>query len=316
MNTTPGRTAGMRRAGLTIAAVGTAAALLAGCSSADPLAEGDSAPPPESESTTLVVGSQDYYSNEIIAELYAQALEADGYTIDRQLRIGQREVYMPEIESGKIDLFPEYTGPLLQYWEDEPAERTSDEVYDALVAAAPEGLTILDQAPATDQDSYVVTREFAEANDLTTVADLANVDGPLTMGANSEAETRPNGPQGLADVYGIDVGFTPIEDGGGPLTIQALQDGDIQLAIVYTADPTIAQNDLVVLEDTKGLFLASNVVPIASDRVDDEAQATVNEVSAALTADALIGLNRESVEQQSPAADIARAWLEEQGLLD
>ncbi|SFS15543.1 osmoprotectant transport system substrate-binding protein [Agrococcus baldri] len=315
MNSTPGRAARMRRTGLTLAAMGTAAALLAGCSSADPLDDGDSAPPSDGDSTTLVVGSQDYYSNEIIAELYAQALEADGYTIDRQLRIGQREVYMPEIESGAIDLFPEYSGPLLQYWEDEPAERTSDEVYDALVEAAPEGLTILDQAPATDQDSYVVTREFAEANDLTTVADLANVEEPLTMGANSEAETRPNGPQGLAEVYGIEVGFTPIEDGGGPLTIQALRDGDIQLAIVYTADPTIAQNDLVVLEDTEGLFLASNVVPIASDRVDDAAQATIDEVSAALTAEALIGLNRQSVEEQSPAADIAQAWLEEQGLL-
>lgn len=305
------------RAARTIAAIGAAGVLLAGCASADPLEEGgETTPAGDGDAGTLVVGSQDYYSNEIIAELYAQALEADGYTIDRQLRIGQREVYMPEIESGSIDLFPEYTGPLLQYWTEEPAERTSDDVYAALVDAAPEGLTILDQAPATDQDSYVVTREFAEEHDLTTVADLANVDEPLTMGANSEAETRPNGPMGLADVYGIDVDFTPIEDGGGPLTIQALQDGDIQLAIVYTADPTIAQNDLVVLEDPEGLFLASNVVPIASDRVDDAAQETVNEVSAALTADALIDLNRQSVEQQSPAADIAQAWLEEQGLLD
>ena len=161
-----------------------------------------------------------------------------------------------------------------------------------------------------------MTREFAEEHDLETVADLANVDEPLTMGANSEAETRPNGPQGLEDVYGIEVGFTPIEDGGGPLTIQALQDGDIQLAIVYTADPTISQNDLVVLEDTEGLFLASHVVPVASDRVDEQAQATVNEVSAALTADALVELNRRSVEQQSPAADIAAEWLAEQGLVE
>ena len=306
---------GFRRTGLALAAIGTTGAVLVGCASADPLEEGSATPPADGDSSTLVVGSQAYYSNEIIAELYAQALEAGGYTIDRQLQIGQREVYMPEIESGAIDLFPEYTGPLLQYWTEEPAERTSDEVYSALVEAAPEGLTILDQAPATDQDSYVVTREFAEANDLTTVADLANVEGELVMGANSEAETRPNGPMGIEEYYGIEVGFTPIEDGGGPLTIQALQDGDIQLAIVYTADPTIAQNDLVVLEDPEGLFLSSNVVPVASDRVDADAQAIVNEVSAALTSDALIELNRRSVEDQSPAADIAQAWLEEQGLL-
>ncbi|MGM1029544.1 MAG: ABC transporter substrate-binding protein [Actinomycetota bacterium] len=305
-----------RRTGVTLAAIGATGVLLAGCASADPLAEGETAAPADSgDSTTLVVGSQDYYSNEIIAELYAQGLEDAGYTIDRQLRIGQREVYLPEIEAGSIDLFPEYTGPLLQVWADEPAERESDEVYDALVEAAPEGITILEQAPATDQDSYVVTREFAEQYDLTTVADLANVDVPLTMGANSEAESRPNGPQGLADVYGIEVGFTPIEDGGGPLTIRALQDGDVQLAILYTAQPEIAENDLVVLEDTEGLFLSSNVVPVASDRVDDEAQSVVNEISAALTSEQLIELNRRSTAEQSPAADIAAAWLEEQGLV-
>ncbi|WP_306233723.1 ABC transporter substrate-binding protein [Agrococcus beijingensis] len=310
-------TRNIRRAGIALAALTAGGLVLAGCASADPLAEGETAAPAAGgDGTTLVVGSQDYYSSEIIAELYAQALEADGYTIDRQLRIGQREVYMPEIESGAIDLFPEYTGPLLQYWSPEPEERLSDEVYDALVEAAPEGLTILDQAPATDQDSYVVTREFAEQYDLTTVADLANVDVPLTMGANSEAESRPNGPMGLSEFYGIDVAFTPIEDGGGPLTIRALQDGDIQLAIVYTADPTIAENDLVVLEDPEGLFLSSNVVPIASDKVDAEAQATVNEVSAALTSEALIELNRRSTVEESPAADIAAAWLEEEGLLD
>lgn len=305
-----------RRAGLTLGALGATGLLLVGCASADPLEEGETAAPAASgDATTLVVGSQDYYSNEIIAELYAQALEGAGYTIDRQLRIGQREVYLPEIEAGAIDLFPEYTGPLLQVWADAPEERQSDEVYDALVEAAPEGITILDQAPATDQDSYVVTREFAEQYDLTTVADLANVDVPLTMGANSEAESRPNGPQGLADVYGIEVGFTPIEDGGGPLTIRALQDGDVQLAILYTAQPAISENDLVVLEDTEGLFLASNVVPVASDRVDEEAQGVVNEVSAALTSEELIELNRRSEAEQSPAADIAAAWLEEQGLV-
>jgi osmoprotectant transport system substrate-binding protein len=305
-----------RRTGLTLAAIGATGVLLAGCASADPLAEGETtAPSASGEGTTLVVGSQDYYSNEIIAELYAQALEDAGYTIDRQLRIGQREVYLPEIEAGAIDLFPEYTGPLLQVWAEEPPERESDEVYAALVEAAPEGITILDQAPATDQDAYVVTREFAEQYDLTTVADLANVDVPLTMGANSEAETRPNGPQGLAEVYGIEVGFTPIEDSGGPLTVRALQDGDVQLAILYTAQPEIAESDLVVLEDTEGLFLSSNVVPVASDRVDEEAQEVVNGISAALTSDELVELNRRSTVEQSPAADIAAAWLEEQGLL-
>lgn len=304
-----------RKAGAALAAIAATGLVLTGCANADPLEEGSAEPTTSGDATSLVVGSQDYYSNEIIAELYAQALEAGGYTIERDLRIGQREVYLPEIESGAIDVFPEYTGPLLQVWAEEPTERLSEDVYAALTEAAPEGITVLDQAQATDQDSYVVTREFAEEHDLTTIADLANVDEPLTMGANSEAETRPNGPQGLADTYGIEVGFTPIEDSGGPLTIRALQDGDVQLAIVYTGDPSIAANDLVVLEDPEGLFLASNVVPVVSDRVDEEAQGIIDEVSAALTSEELLALNGRSVDEQAPAADIAAAWLEEQGLL-
>jgi len=150
---------------------------------------------------------------------------------------------------------------------------------------------------------------------LTSAADLADVPVPLTLGANSEAESRPNGPEGLSGSYGVDVAFTPIEDGGGPLTVQALKDDDIQIAIIYTATPSIAQEDLVVLDDPEGLFLASNVVPLASDNVDDEAAAIINEVNAKLTADGLRELNVQSVEDQSPASTIAKDWLEEQGLV-
>ncbi len=292
------------------AALAIAALTLSACG-ADPLEEGGEA---SADPQAIVIGSQDYYSNEIIAEAYAQALEAAGETVDRQFRIGQREVYLPEIEAGTIDLFPEYTGPLLQYWEPETQARKGDEVYAALAAAMPEGLRALDQAPATDQDSYVVTREFAKRWDLKTIDDLARVDEPLTMGANSEAENRPNGPQGLKEVYGVDADFTPIEDGGGPLTVKALTDGDVQLAIIYTADPSISKNDLVSLEDPRGLFLASHVVPVASDAIDDSAAEVVDEVSAKLTTGELMELNSRSTEDKLPAADIVGDWLSENGL--
>ncbi len=289
---------------------------LSACGSGDPL--GSDSNGGETGGTrdaqTIVVGSQDYYSNEIIAEIYSQALESEGYNVDRQFRIGQREVYLPEIEDGTIDLFPEYTGPLLQYWEPETSARVSDDVYEALKAATPEGLRVLEQSPATDQDSYVVTQDFAAQWNLTTIADLSKVETPLTLGANSEAESRPNGPTGLKNSYGIDVGFTPIEDSGGPLTVRALNDGDIQLAIIYTADPSIKQNNLVSLEDTEGLFLASHVVPLASGNVSDEAAAVINSVSAALTPDDLITLNARSVEEQLSASQIAKDWLAEKDL--
>ena len=264
---------------------------------------------------TIVIGSQDYYSNEIIAETYAQALENAGYDVDRQFRIGQREAYLPEIEAGEIDLFPEYSGPVLQYWEPDTEARLPDDVFAALEEAAPEGLNVLDQSPATDQDSYVITQEFADEWGIENVEDLDKVTEPMTLGANSEAESRPNGPKGLEETYGIEVGFAPIEDSGGPLTVKALKDVDVQLAIIYTADPSIESNNLVSLEDTKGLFLSSNVVPLASDKVDDKAAEVINEVSAAMSPEDLVSLNNRSVTEQLPAADIAKDWLEEKGLV-
>lgn len=292
----------------------TAAALVAlvGCSTNDPLNDDQA----DSNSTgAIVVGSQDYYSNEIIAETYAQALEAAGFPVERQLRIGQREAYLPEIEGGDIDLFPEYTGPALQHWQPDTAARLADAVYTELQAAVPENLRVLDQSPATDQDAYVVTREFADRWDLTTIADLAKVTEPLTLGGNSEGESRPNGPRGLRAKYGVEVAFTPIEDGGGPLTVKALKDNAVQLAIIYTADPSIQKNDLVVLEDPEGLFLASNVVPLASDDVDEKAAALINEISVVMTAKELVALNARSVEEKLPAATIAKDWLTTKSLL-
>lgn len=297
-------------AGLALAGLVT----LTACGSSDPLDEGSSGGDTGGSGETLVVGSQDYYSNEIIAELYAQALEAGGYTVDRQLRIGQREVYMPEIEAGTIDVFPEYTGNLLQYYDADTDATTSDDVYAALGDALPDGLRVLEQSPATDQDSYVVTKAFADEHGLTSIGDLADA-GDVVLGGNSELETRPYGPEGLESVYGVNVSFTPIEDSGGPLTVKALRDNQVQLVDLYSADPVFAEGDLVTLDDPEGLFLASHVVPVVSDRVDDGAAEIINAVSAALTPADLVALNAQSVNDESPAATIAKDWLEQAGLI-
>ena len=304
----------MKRTMITMAAVAASALALAACGSAESVGGNTSTGGSENGSTTLIVGSQDYYSNEIIAEAYAQALEGAGFTVDRQLRIGQREVYMPEIEAGAIDVFPEYTGNLLQYLDADATTRSTDEVYAALQTALPSGLRALEQAPATDQDSYVVTADFAAAHSLASIGDLASA-GTLTLGGNSELQTRPYGPTGLSQTYGVTVGFTPIEDSGGPLTVKALKDGDIQLANIYSSDPALADGTLKVLDDPKGLFLASHVVPLASSRVSDEAAAVINRVSAAMDAQDLVEMNRASTVDQKSASQIAREWLISEGLL-
>ena len=297
------------RLAMTATVVGAALAL-AGCASGDPLDPGTE-PDAGGSSETIVVGSQAYYSNEIIAEIYAQALENAGFEVERNLNIGQRDAYLPAIEAGEVDLFPEYTGNLLQYYVPETEATASDEVYEELQGALPEGLQVLDQSPATDQDSYNVTREFAEANDLASIADLAGVEG-LILGGNPELAERPYGPAGLQEVYGVTVEFQAT----GETTVESLLAGVVNIANVYSADPRIGENDLVTLDDPEGLFLASNVVPLASADLPQEAIDLINEISAALTAEGLVALNVQSTVDQLSAAEIAEGWLTENGFLD
>ena len=305
-------TAPKLRAGIAAAvAVGVAAAL-AGCSSSSPLDSGSST---SSDSKTIVVGSQQYYSNEIIAELYAQVLEKDGFQVKRNFNIGQREVYLPQLEKGAIDVMPEYGGNLLQYFDKNSTAKSESEITAGLEKSLPKGLRALDAAEATDQDSYTVTKKFSEENDVTSLADLSKVKGTLTVGANSENQTRPYGPKGLKSVYGVTVQSKAIEDSGGALTVKALKDGTVQLADIYTADPSIKANDFVVLKDPKNLIVPQNVTPVVSSKVDDKAAADIDKVSKVLTTDALIDLNTKSTVDKEKASKIAKDFLTDEGLL-
>lgn len=300
------------RSRLTLAAglAAVAALTLSACASGDPLDSG-SGSTDTAASGTIVVGSQDYYSNEIIAEIYAQALEGAGFTVDRQFRIGQRDAYIPSLEDGSIQLFPEYTGNLLQFFDEGTTARTSDDVYAALKDALPDGLTVLDQSTATDQDSYNVTADFAAEHNLTSIGDLAGIT-PLVLGGAPELEERPYGPTGLKEKYGVDVTFSGTAD----TTVDELVAGNIQVANVYSADPRIQTQDLVTLADPEGLFLASNVVPVVSTSVADEIADVINAVSAKLTPQGLVALNVESTQDEKSAADIAAGWLADNGLAD
>ncbi|MCA5923650.1 ABC transporter substrate-binding protein [Curtobacterium oceanosedimentum] len=304
-------TAKIRAGAAAALALGVAAALT-GCASSDPLDDGASA---SSDSKTIVVGSQQYYSNEIIAELYAQALEAKGFDVERNFNIGQREVYVPQLEKGKIDVMPEYSGNLLQYFDKDSDAKTADEIDEGLEQALPDGLRVLDEAEATDQDSYTVTKEFSEDNDVTSLADLKDVEEKLTVGANSEFQTRPYGPEGLDSVYGVQVGFKSIEDSGGALTVKALKDDTVQLANIYTSDPSIKANDFVSLEDPENLILPQNVIPVVSDKVDEQAADAIDAVNEKLTADALIDLNTKSTVDKEKASQIAEEFLKDEGLV-
>lgn len=300
------------------AAVTTLALALTACGGGeDPLAP-TGAPTATGESggdAPVVVGSQAYYSNEILAEIYAQALEADGFEVTRQFQIGQRDVYLAAMTSGEVDVLPEYSGNLLQFYEAETEARSPEDVAAALPDALPEGLTVLEHAEAQDADSYTVTREFSESNGITSLADLAGYDGDVTIGGNPELESRPYGPSGLQELYDVTVDFVAIGDSGGPLTQDALRDGTITMGNVYTADPVLAAGELVALEDPESMFLAQNVLPlVAADRAEELA-ATLDPISAALTTEDLVAMNARSQGEQLDAATIATDWLTDEGLL-
>jgi osmoprotectant transport system substrate-binding protein len=309
-------TAGKGRLLALSAVVVGAAIALSGCASSNPLATGSA----KASGPTIIVGSQAYYSNTIIAEIYSQALEAGGFKVDRQFNIGQREVYLPEIEAGKIDVFPEYIGSLDQQINKDQNKvapgGSADEVYANLTSVLPAGLRVLDKAPAADQNSWTVTQAFQKKYNLTDIASLKNVTEPITVGGNAELETRPYGPTALKQKYGITTaGFKAVQDSGGPLTVKALVDNQIQLANIYTADPNIKSNKLYALKDPDHLFFPDNVAPIVSTKVDKTAAGILNKVDAKLSQSDLVNLNSQSVNEQKQTAAIAKAWLAKVGIV-
>ena len=320
----------LTRRGL-LAGVGATTGLLAlsACSDTDPFAVDQSSG--GYSGGPIIIGSQQYYSNEIIAELYAQMMEKTGLSVTRQYQIGQREVYLPELEAGKIHVIPEYGGNLLEYYSKTSASgsptaaagtaapsRTAGDtasIQDALLRTLPHSLTVLNPAEATDQDSLTVTKATAQAHSLTSIGDLASLGRSVTIAANSEFTTRPYGPKGLKAVYGVDASVTPVEDSGGPLTVKALTDGTVDVADIYSSDPAIGAKDLVILSDPQMLILPQNVTPLVSASLPAIAATAINRVSALLTPDELRSLNQRSTGEKLSSKTIATDWLTSKKLL-
>lgn len=310
-------TATTRRLTAAIAVASAAAIALAGCSSSDPLSSGDSG---SGDSKTIVVGSQAYPSNEIIAELYAQELEHEGFTVTKKLNIGQRKAYWPEVEKGNIDVFPEYNGNLLNFLlqsdgKDTTTETTTEGIDSALADELPSDVKALPSAEASDADTYTVTQETADEYGLKEIGDLKKIGGTVKIAANPEFATAAYGPEGLKEKYGVTGEVSAQNDSGGPLTIKAIQDGDAQVADIYSASASIKTEKLVTLEDPEHLVPANNVVPIVSNDLDSKAADAIEKVNDLLTTEALIELNRQNSVEQKSAASVAKAFLEDNDLL-
>ena len=288
---------------------------LGGCGS-DPLSGGGE----EAGDGPIVVSSANFTESEIIGNLYSQALESAGADVETQFNIGSREAYIPALSDGSIDVIPEYTGNLLLFLDPEADVSSPDAIAEALPAALEaEGLAGLESADAENKDSVVVTAETAEDWDLEQIGDLAEHGDDLTMAGPPEFAERAVGLPGLEATYGVTVdSFEPIADGGGPATVDALVGGDVEAANIFSTNPAIEAEDLVVLEDPEGHFAAQNVVPVVrQDRLTDDAQTALDAVSAELTTEDLVALNlRVSGDEKVEPATAAADWLEERGLLD
>lgn len=307
-----------RRALMGLAGGLTAALALTACgANSDPQAGGGG----EETSGELVVGSADFPESQTIAEIYAGALQAEGIDASTQLNIGSREIYYTAVEDGSIDIIPDYTGNLLLFADPDATAQSAEEIMtalpDALAAASPDAnLGVLEPAEAENKDAMVVTAATAEEYGLTSIEDMAEVCDELTIGAPSTFQERAYGLPGLEENYDcVPGGFEAINDGGGAITLEALLNDDIQVADIYTTTPSIADNDLVVLEDPANNFIAQQVVPLVNmDTVGEDAAAVLNEVSSQLTTEDLIDLNREvSGDQKRNPADAAADWLAEHG---
>jgi osmoprotectant transport system substrate-binding protein len=297
------------------AVLASAALLLAGCSSNSTLSGNKSG---GSAKNTVIIGSAAFPENVVLGDIYGQALAANGFTVKYDLGIGQRAAYIPALEKGEVNLIPEYSGSILDFLNNSATANSPSDVDAALATALKgKGLTALTPSTASDSDSINVTPAFAAKYNLVSIGDLSKVPN-LSLAANPEFQTRPDGIKGLASVYGLTkIKFESINDSGGPATLKALLDGTVDSADIYSTTPSILQNKLVTLTDPKSLFASQEVVPIVStSKLSAKLESVINKVSAALTTADLLEFNTETSNATNPVNPIvvAKNWLKKENL--
>ena len=268
---------------------------------------------------TVTIGSKNFTEAVILGELYRQALEAKGYTVELKSSIGSTEIIDRALTSGEIDMYPEYTGTMLTvvFGEDEPQE-SAESTYDRAKELYEEkGFTLFDMTPFSDSDALAVTAEYAEEEGLEEIGDLAGI-GTFRLGGQPEFETRLQGLVGVKEKYGIeDVTFVPFT---GISPYEALDQGAVDVAAIFSTDPPLASGDYVVLDDPEANFGFQNVAPVVSQELaedlGDDFRETIDAVSEQLTEDAIIAMNSAVAIDQRPADEVAREFLEANDLLE
>jgi osmoprotectant transport system substrate-binding protein len=266
----------------------------------------------------ITVGSFDFAESVVVAEVYSQGLEAAGYKVRREFNLGPREFVGPALSAGLVEFVPEYAGTAAEFYSLNRAVPTDDvasthaELRRAIDAHR---IVALASAPAQDANTFVVSKSTAARLHLEKLSDLQAVAGQLTFGGPAECPTRPLCLMGLTDTYGVKFRDVLTLDAGGPLTREALREGVVDVALMFTTDPTIVDEGLVELTDDRGLQPAESITPLVRteiiDRWGTDIVAVIDAVSAKLTTAAVRDLNAAVRAVDVDVATVASAWWSE-----
>ncbi|GHJ27738.1 glycine/betaine ABC transporter substrate-binding protein [Streptomyces hygroscopicus subsp. sporocinereus] len=263
----------------------------------------------------LVIGTANFTENQLLGYLYAEALRGAGVKASVRPNLGSREIVIPALQQGDIDLLPEYQGNLLLHFDDKAAQTEAGDLQNALTVALPNGLEALQYAAAEDKDVFCVTRGTARKYGLRSFTDLAARNGELVFGGPAEDKKRVVGLVGLKDRYGVTFkGFKAL-DASGPLVKGALKKGDVDVANLFSTDPDIEANNWVVLADPKALIPAQHIVPVVrAAKADAKVRKALARLGGALTTRELARLNKLVSNDKKDPDEVAADWAKDHGL--
>lgn len=307
-------------------AVAAAAVALAACgssSSKGTSGSGKAASPKEA----ITVTSANFPEDELVADMYARALSKAGYRVSKKLNLGTREIYLKAMQSGEVDLVPDYVGSLAQQLNQDangPNANTTSPVANSDLSqthanaarlANAKGLDLLDSSPAADQNGYGVSQATATKYHLTSLTQIGSLASKWVFGGPPECQTRPDCIPALASQYGAHFASFKDLDAGGPLTLQAIVAGTVQMGVVFTSDGTAASDHIVILDDPKHIAPVDNITPLIRKAKDNAGvDAILNKVDAALTTAELRALNEQIGVQKADPDALAQQFDSQHGL--
>ncbi|MER5252546.1 MULTISPECIES: ABC transporter substrate-binding protein [unclassified Streptomyces] len=313
------------RAARTAAIAAGTALLLAGCSSGPSLETQGEVTAPPGDSHHLVVGSAGFTESDLLAQMYSLLLTEAGYGAEI-LSVANRELYEPALESGQIDVVPEYAATFADWLNAKKngadAKPVGSPDLDATMRAlrglaTPRGLTVLDAGKAVDQNAFAVTASYAEQHRLKTLSDLGRSGLKVRLAAGDECVQRPYCEPGLKKVYGIDITSVDPKGVGTTQAKKAVQSGQDQMVLTTSTDATLDDFGLVLLKDDKKLQNADYIVPVVNrSRAGSEGVANaLGRLNSVLTTADLASMNEQVDSWRRLPQDVARTYLEEKGLL-